>query len=132
MSLEAIHKAIYNALSGKRDTYVGIRVASMATPCLVYEITSATIDLSIGGVASKNHWTISVEVQAIADTVEEVTNLVDDVASIFTGPVNDVTNLCSMVATEFSVAFSVESLDDGREDAARIGTISITLLVQED
>jgi hypothetical protein len=132
MSLEAIHKAIYNALSVERDTYVGIRVASMATPCLVYEITSATIDLSMGGVASKNHWTISVEVQAIADTVEEVTNLVDYVASIFTKPVNDVTNLCSMVATEFSVAFSVESLDDGREDAARIGTISITLLVQED
>jgi hypothetical protein len=57
---------------------------------------------------------------------------VDDVAAIFTGPVNDVTNLCSMVATEFSVAFSVETLDDGREDAARIGTISLTLLVQED
>jgi hypothetical protein len=132
MSLEAIHKAIYNALNGKGEAYVGIRVASMATPCLVYEITSATIDLSMGGVASKNHWTISVEVQAIADTVEEVTNLVDDVAAIFTGPVNDVTNLCSMVATEFSVAFSVETLDDGREDAARIGTISLTLLVQED
>jgi hypothetical protein len=37
-----------------------------------------------------------------------------------------------MVLSEFSVVFSVEPLDDGREDAARIGTISLTLLVQED
>jgi hypothetical protein len=132
MSLEAIHKSIYAALQGKHDAYVGIRVASMATPCYVYEITGATLDMSIGGVAAKNHWTISVEVQAIGHSVEDVTGLVDDVASIFSGPVNDVTNLCSMVLSEFSVAFSVETLDDGREDAARIGTISLTLLVQED
>jgi hypothetical protein len=132
MSLEAIHKAIYAALLTKHDVYVGIRVASMATPCYVYELTGATLDMSMGGVAAKNHWTISVEVQAIADTVEKVTELVDDLSGVFIGPYNDVTNLCSMVLSEFSVAFSVETLDDGREDAARIGTISLTLLVQED
>ena len=132
MSLELIHKSIYAALQGKHDAYVGIRVASMATPCYVYEITSATLDFGIRGVATKNHWTISVEVQAIGDNIEDVTGLVDDVTAIFTGPYNDGPNLCSMVLSEFSVAFSVEPLDDGREDAARIGTISLTLLVQED
>lgn len=132
MSLESIHKAIYAALLTKHDVYVGIRVASMATPCYVYELTGATLDMSMGGVAAKNHWTIAVEVQAIADNIEDVTTLVDDLAGVFTGPYNDVTNLCSMVLSEFSVAFSVEPLDDGREDAARIGTISLTLLVQED
>jgi hypothetical protein len=132
MSLEAIHKAIYAALLIKHEAYVGIRVASMATPCYVYEITGATLDMSMGGVAAKNHWTIAVEVQAIADNIEDVTTLVDDLTGVFTGPYNDVTNLCSMVLSEFSVAFSVEPLDDGREDAARIGTISLTLLVQED
>jgi hypothetical protein len=132
MSLEAIHKAIYAALLIKHEAYVGIRVASMATPCYVYEITGATLDMSMGGVAAKNHWTIAVEVQAIADNIEDVTTLVDDLTGVFTGPYNDVTNLCSMVLSEFSVAFSVEPLDDGREDAARIGTISLTLLFQED
>jgi hypothetical protein len=132
MSLEAIHKAIYAALLTKHDVYVGIRVASMATPCYVYELTGATLDMSMGGVAAKNHWTIAVEVQAIADNIEDVTTLVDDLTGVFTGPYNDVTNKCSMVLSEFSVAFSVEPLDDGREDAARIGTISLTLLVQED
>ena len=132
MSLEAIHRAIYAALLTKHDVYVGIRVASMATPCYVYELTGATLDMSMGGVAAKNHWTIAVEVQAIADNIEDVTTLVDDLTGVFTGPYNDVTNLCSMVLSEFSVAFSVEPLDDGREDAARIGTISLTLLVQED
>ena len=132
MSLEAIHKAIYAALLTKHDVYVGIRVASMATPCYVYELTGATLDMSMGGVAAKNHWTIALEVQAIADNIQDVTTLVDDLTGVFTGPYNDVTNLCSMVLSEFSVAFSVEPLDDGREDAARIGTISLTLLVQED
>ena len=132
MSLEAIHKAIYAALLTKHDVYVGIRVASMATPCYVYELTGATLDMSMGGVAAKNHWTIAMEVQAIADNIQDVTTLVDDLTGVFTGPYNDVTNLCSMVLSEFSVAFSVEPLDDGREDAARIGTISLTLLVQED
>jgi hypothetical protein len=132
MSLEGIHKAIQAALQGKHDAYVGIRVASMATPCYVYELTGATLDMSMGGVAAKNHWTIAVQVQAIADNIEDVTGMVDDLAGVFTSPLNDVTNLCSMVLSEFSVAFSVEPLDDGREDAARIGTISLTLLVQED
>jgi len=132
MSLEAIHKAIYAALQSKHDAYVGIRVASMATPCYVYEITGAALDFGMGGIAAKNHWTISVEVQAIGDNIEDVTGLVDDVAATFTGPYNDVTNLCSLVLSEFSVAFSVDPLSDGTEDGTRIGTISLTLLVQED
>jgi len=132
MSLEAIHKAIYAALQSKHNAYVGIRVASMATPCYVYEITGAALDFGMGGIAAKNHWTISVEVQAIGDNIEDVTGLVDDVAATFTGPYNDVTNLCSLVLSEFSVAFSVDPLSDGTEDGTRIGTISLTLLVQED
>jgi len=132
MSLEAIHKSIYAALQNKHDAYVGIRVASMATPCYVYEITGAALDFGMGGIAAKNHWTISVEVQAIGDNIEDVTGLVDDVAAAFTGTYNDVTNLCSMVLSEFSVAFSVDPLSDGTEDGTRIGTISLTLLVQED
>ena len=131
MSLEAIHKAIYALLAASGDTSVGIRVAGTPTPCLVYEITSASVDLSIGGALAKNHWTIGVEVQVIGDAIQDVLTLVDDLAGTFGVPRNDVTNLCSIITSEFSVV-SVEPLDDGREDAARIGTISLTLLVQED
>ena len=132
MSLESIHKAIYALLAASGDTSVGIRVAGTPTPCLVYEITSASIDLSMAGALAKNHWTIGVEVQVIGDAIQDVLTLVDDLTGTFGVTRNDATNLCSIITSEFSVVFSVEPLDDGREDAARIGTISLTLLVQED
>jgi hypothetical protein len=99
---------------------------------MVYELTSAQVDMAMSGTLTKNHWTIGAEVQVIADSLEDVLAYVDDIVSNFGAPVNDVTNLCSIVLSELNVAFSVEPLDDGREDAARIGTISLTLLVQED
>lgn len=132
MSLNKIHKAIYGILASKQDTYVGIRVASMNTPCFIYEITGANLDLSMGGVSATNHWTITVQVQAVADTVDTATSLVDDIATAFTGVKNDATNLCSIVLAEFSVTFSVEPVEDGREDGTRVGTVQLTLLVQED
>lgn len=132
MSLDSIHKAVFAVLAATGDTYVGIRVAGSSTPCMVYELTSAQVDMAMSGVLAKKHWTIGVEVQVIADNLVDVLAYVDDIVANFGSPVNDVTNLVSMVLAQISVVFSVEPLDDGREDAARIGTISLTLLVQED
>jgi len=134
MSFSGIHKAIYNTLFSKSaDTFVGIRAAGSPLPCFVYEITSATIDISMTGVLSKNHWTLNVEVIIFGTTVDEVTSLVNDVASIYSsGPVNDTPNLCSLTLAGFSVVMGTESADDGMQDLTRTATISLTLLVQED
>lgn len=132
MSLSNIHKALYSILSATSETYVGIRAAGSATPCIVYEITSASADLPMAGTLAKNHWTIGTEVKVIADSLEEVLVLVDDLVDTFNAPKNDVTNACSIVVSSIDVSFSVEALEDGREDGTRMGTIQFTLLVQED
>lgn len=134
MPLESISKAVYDALSTTVYTVsVGMRNAGTPTPCMVYELTAANLDAQMRGVvADTNHWTISVEVACIADTVETVTQMADSVAALWTGgTIVDAGNSCNLMMSELSVAFSAETPDDGQQDAERIATITMTILASE-
>ena len=134
MSLENVCLSIKTALDGSGfPLSVGMRNAGTATPCLVYEINGASCDMRMAGPIGLQHWTVEVEVAAIANTVEEVTQMVDSVLSLFnSGPINDTTHDCSVAIASFAVAFTADAPDDGQQDGTRIGTISMTLLAQED
>ena len=135
MSLENIHRAIKQTLNGLGyDVSVGMRNAGTPTPCIIYELNSAECAVRMSGVLTGlQHWTIEVEVACVADTVEAVTQMVDAVMTEWqSGPINSTTYSCSLAISSFSVAFTAETPDDGQQDAERIGTISMTLLVQED
>jgi hypothetical protein len=108
-----------------------VRQAGVATPCFVYEITSAAVDVVTSGIPTLCHWTLTVQIEVIDDTVDRCLELVDDVRSIFQSPVTNTTYDCVMVVSGFSVTMSIESIDDGKTDAERIGNIQLELLVQE-
>ena len=112
-------------------TFSGVRQAGIATPCYVYEITSAAVDVVTSGIPTLCHWTITLQVQAIADTVYDCLTLVDDLRTAFATPVTSASFDCVLVLAGFSVTMSTESIDDGKTDAERIGTIQLELLVQE-
>ena len=131
MSLSNIQRAIQSALEANADTFCGVRQAGIATPCYVYEITSAAIDVVTSGIPTLCHWTITVQVDAIADTVDQCLGLVDDLRQTFTSPITNLTYDCVLVLSAFSVTMNTESIDDGKTDAERIGTIQLELLVQE-
>jgi len=134
MSLENICRALKVTLDGTGySVSVGIRNAATPTPCIVYELNSATCDMRMSGPTGLQHWNIDVEVACIASTVEEVTQMVDSVIAEWqSGPVNSTSYDCSLVMGSFAVAFTTDSPEDGQQDGTRIGTISMTLLVQED
>lgn len=131
MSLSNIQRAIQAALETNADTFCGVRQAGIATPCYVYEITSAAVDVATSGVPTLCHWTITVQVEAVADTVDQCLGLVDDVRNTFMSPITNITYDCVLVLSAFSVTMSTESIDDGKTDAERIGNIQLELLVQE-
>lgn len=134
MSLENISKSVYDLLSSTSYTVsVGMRNAGTATPCMIYELTSATLDMQMRGVVTDtNHWTISVEIAAVADTVEACTQMAQSVVGLWeSGPVTDITYSCKLALGDLSVAFSAETPDDGQQDAERIATITMTILVAE-
>jgi hypothetical protein len=131
--LENISKAVYKSLSMTVYTVsVGMRNAGTPTPCMVYELTAANLDAQMRGVVTDtNHWTISVEVACIADTVETVTQMVDAVVALWdSGTITD-PGECKLMMSELSVAFSAETPDDGQQDAERIATITMTILATE-
>jgi hypothetical protein len=131
VSLSNIQRAVQDALTPNADTYCGVRQAGIATPCYVYEITSAAVDLATSGIPTLCHWTITVQVQVIADEVSTCLSLVDDLRNTFASPITNATYDCVMVLSAFSVTMSTESIDDGKTDAERIGTVQLELLVQE-
>jgi len=131
VSLSNIQRAIQAALEINADTFCGVRQAGVATPCFVYEITSAAVDVVTSGIPTLCHWTLTVQVEAIADTVDQCLGLVDDVRVTFMSPITDTTYDCVLVLSAFSVTMSTESIDDGKTDAERIGNIQLELLVQE-
>ena len=134
MSVSKIHRAIFDVLDATKNTVCsGIRTAATPTPCYVYEITSMELSVQMVGVAALNHWTVTAEVSAVADTVSQVTTLVDDLLDQFDyGPINSAANTCSLALQSFSIAFSTATPDDGQQDAERIATMTVSLLVQED
>ena len=131
MSLSNIQRAIQSALQLKADAFSGVRQAGIATPCYVYEISSASVDVVTSGIPTLCHWTLTVQVEAIADTVDECLGLVDDVRDAFSVPTTSTAYDCVLVLSAFSVTMSTESIDDGKTDAERIGNIQLELLVQE-
>ena len=131
MSLSNIQCAIQAALEAANPTFSGVRQAGIATPCYVYEITSAAIDVTTAGIPALCHWTMTLQIEAIADTVDDCLNLIEDVRGIFDSPITDTTYDCVLVLSAFSVTMSTESIDDGKTDAERIGNIQLELLVQE-
>ena len=131
MSLSNIQCAIQSALQLKADAFCGVRQAGAVTPCYVYGISSASVDVVTSGIPTLCHWTLTVQVEAIADTVDECLGLVDDVRDAFSVPTTSTAYDCVLVLSAFSVTMSTESIDDGKTDAERIGTIQLELLVQE-
>ena len=132
MSLSNIHRAIQAAVANTLTyTFSGVRQAGIATPCYVHEITSAAVDVATSGIPTLCHWTITVQIQAIADTVDECLAAIDDLRTVFELPITDTSYNCVLVLSAFSVTMSTESIDDGKTDAERIGNIQLELLVQE-
>ena len=131
MSLSNIQCAIQAALEAANPAFSGVRQAGTVTPCYVYEITSAAIDVTTAGIPALCHWTMTVQIEAIADTVDDCLNLIEDVRGVFETPVTSTTYKCVLVLSAFSVTMSTESIDDGKTDAERIGNIQLELLVQE-
>jgi len=134
MSVTDIHKAIFDLLDGTGNAVCsGLRTAATPTPCYVYEITNMEMAVQMRGAGALNHWTVGVEVNCVADTVAAVCTLIDDVvAELDNGPLNYTALDCSIALASFAIAFSTATPDDGQQDAERVGTITLTLLVQED
>ena len=134
MSVSNIHKAIFEVLDGTGNAVCsGLRTAATPTPCYVYEVSSMELAAQMRGVSTLNHYTVGLEVSAVADTLADVCALVDDLLVEFdSGPINFTTLHCSVALAAFSVAFSTATPDDGQQDAERIGTMTISLLIQED
>jgi hypothetical protein len=131
VSLSNIQRAIQSALQLKVDAFCGVRQAGAVTPCYVYEISNASIDVVTSGIPTLCHWTMTVQIEAIADTVDACLHAVDDIRDAFAVPITNTTYDCVLVLSAFSVTMSTESIDDGKTDAERIGTIQLELLVQE-
>lgn len=132
--LNSISKAIYAHLTGNLvpTVHVGMRRAGDETPCYVYEITQAECPTVLEGkVPTLPQWIITLEIAAVADTVDTVTDMADDVVQTFGGVITDATNKCKLVLSGVSVALSAETPDDGKQDAERIATITLQILVQE-
>jgi hypothetical protein len=132
VSLSNIQRAIQEAVTtASTPAFSGVRQAGVATPCYVYEITSAAVDMATSGIPIECHWTMTVQIQAIADTIDECLALIDDIRAEFDTPITNAEYNCVIVLSAFSVTMSTESIDDGKTDAERIGTIQLELLVQE-
>lgn len=132
MPLADVSKAVQLLLEQTPYTVCnGLRIATEPTPVLVYEISSAELAIPCPGVLAKNHWTVVLEVACVADTVADVTAMADSLVALFPGPVVDGTNDVTMTLAGFSIGFSTDTPDDGKQDAERIGTISLTLLIRE-
>lgn len=134
MSVSNVHKAVYDILNNTGSAVCsGIRTAATPTPCIVYEVQTMEMAVEIRGASALNHWTVGVEVSCVADSIADVCGLIDDVIAEFDGgPINFAGLQCSVALGKFDISFATASPDDGQQDAERVGTISLTLLVQED
>jgi len=136
MSFTNAMKAVYTVLdTGNYPVFVGLRQATQATPCIVFEVQNselAVMQLFPATVANRKElWTLTVEAACVADTVDAVAGMVDDVFLALTGNPVNVANTFDVLLTGFSVAMSTEQPDDGQQDAERIGTITLTLQLRE-
>lgn len=136
MSFQNAMKAVYAVVdSGNYPVSVGIRPATQATPCIVFEVQNAELTvmhLFPTTLANRKElWTLTVEIACVADTVDSVATMVDDLFTLLTANPPQTVNTFSVLLTGFSVSMTTETPDDGQSDAERIGTISATLQLSE-
>lgn len=136
MSFQNAMKAVYASLdTGNYPVSVGIRQATQSTPCIVFEVQNAEVAVMHRFPAVPNDrkeiWTVTVEIACVADTVDEVSQMVDDLFAYLTNNPPSTVNTFTVVLTGFSVSMTTETPDDGQSDAERIGTISATLQLSE-
>ena len=137
MSFTNAMKAVYEAMdTGNYPVFSGLRQATQATPCVVFEVTNAelaTMHLFPSSFAAKKElWTVTVEVACVADTVSSVCAMIDDVWQYMASNPPLVSNGFAVVLTALSVTMTTEQPDDGQQDAERIGTITATLQLSEN
>lgn len=137
MSFTNAMKAVYEAVdTGNYPVFSGLRQATQATPCIVFEVTNAelaTMHLFPSSVANKKElWTVTAEIACVADSVSSVCAMIDDVWQYMASNPLLVSNGFTVVLTALSVTMSTETPDDGQSDAERIGTITATLQLSEN
>lgn len=137
MSFTNAIKAVYASMeTGNYPVFSGLRQATQATPCIVFEVTNAelaTMHLFPSSVVAKKElWTVTVEIACIADTVSSVCAMVDDVWQYMATNPLLVTNGFTVSLTALSVTMTTEQPDDGQQDAERIGTITAQLQLSEN
>ena len=137
MSFTNAMKSVFSALdTGNYPMFVGLRQATQATPCIVFEVTNAELMTMHRCPATpadrKEIWQVTVEIACIADTVDAVSAMVDDQFLILTSnpPLVSAQGFATIL-TAFSVTMTTETPDDGQSDAERIGTITATIQLVE-
>jgi len=136
MSFTNAMKDLFAVLdTGTYPMFVGLRQATQATPCIVFEVTNAELMTmhrfpeTPGNL--KEIWQVTVEIACIADTVDDVSAMVDDQFLVLTTNPPLIGQGFAAILTAFSVTMTTETPDDGQSDAERIGTITATIQLVE-
>jgi hypothetical protein len=136
MSFTNAMKGLFAVLdTGTYPMFVGLRQATQATPCIVFEVTNAELMTMHRFPATpadrKELWQVTVEIACIADTVDAVSAMVDDQFLALTSNPPLTGQGFAAILTAFSVTMTTETPDDGQSDAERIGTITATIQLVE-
>ena len=136
MSFTNAMKSVFAALdTGNYPMFVGLRQATQATPCIVFEVTNAELMTMHRFPATpadrKELWQVTVEIACIADTVDAVSAMVDDQFLALTSNPPLTGQGFAAILNAFSVTMTTETPDDGQSDAERIGTITATIQLVE-
>lgn len=136
MSFTNAMKGLFSVLdTGNYPMFVGLRQATQATPCIVFEVTNAELmtmhRFDATPANRKELWQVTVEIACIADTVDAVSAMVDDQFLALTSNPPLTGQGFAAILTAFSVTMTTETPDDGQSDAERIGTITATIQLVE-
>lgn len=133
MSFKTIVSGIKARLDNcSADAYASMRVAGQGTPCHVYGISGQLSWMMPATGGSKAHWTMVLEVQSIADTLEGALDAsVDLIGQFLGGPFTDVTNACKLTVQSIECSVGSEMPDDGQQDAERYVNTTITIQAVE-
>jgi hypothetical protein len=136
MSFTNAMKGLFSVLdTGTYPMFVGLRQATQATPCIVFEVTNAELMTMHRFPATpadrKELWQVTVEIACIADTVDAVSAMVDDQFLALTSNPPLTGQGFAAILNAFSVTMTTETPDDGQSDAERIGTITATIQLVE-
>jgi hypothetical protein len=136
MSFTNAMKGLFAVLdTGSYPMFVGLRQATQATPCIVFEVTNAELmtmhRFPTTPADRKELWQVTVEIACIADTVDAVSAMVDDQFLALTSNPPLTGQGFAAILNAFSVTMTTETPDDGQSDAERIGTITATIQLVE-